>query len=193
MHNFESILSLLDEYKHLGYEQLENGTQLIGRAPHVAKYAWLHSLYPPLTDDEIVELEKSLDIPVHDSFKEFLKVSNGLHAFVTTFCIDGLRANYKRDIISSRQPFDITTPNYEERPKDAEKDWLFIGGYDWDGSLLFIKPDGKVYCYSRKIGIYHSWDNLFVMLEEEILRLMKLFDEKGQRYEDLPTTPPISK
>jgi hypothetical protein len=31
------------------------------------------------------------------------------------------------------------------------------------------------------------------MLEEEILRLMKLFDEKGQRYEDLPTTPPISK
>jgi hypothetical protein len=38
---FEEVKIVLLNYQHLGMETSENGTLLIGRAPHVASQAWL--------------------------------------------------------------------------------------------------------------------------------------------------------
>jgi hypothetical protein len=38
---FQEVKIELLNYQHLGMETFENGTLLIGRAPHVASQAWL--------------------------------------------------------------------------------------------------------------------------------------------------------
>src|ERR1700744_5011257 len=110
------ILEILKGYSKLGEKLLENGTLLIGRAPHIAPQAWLHRIYSPLLEDDIVTLEKSLKIDIPISYKKFLSISNGLGVFNTTIAFYGLRNNYRRNVIDVWQPFDILTPNILERP-----------------------------------------------------------------------------
>ena len=113
------ILKFLDSYRLLGEKRLENGAYLIGRAPHIAPHAWLHSLYSGLSLNEIKELEVILNRPIPNDYRSFLEKSNGLNIFNTTFCLDGLRKNFGRSIDDAWQPFNIKTPNISERPKNA--------------------------------------------------------------------------
>jgi hypothetical protein len=58
MNYFEAVKKELFKFENLGIEKSENGTILIGRAPHVAKQAWLHSIHPVLSEQDIVTLER---------------------------------------------------------------------------------------------------------------------------------------
>ena len=162
---------------------MKNGAELFGRAPHIAPMAWLHSIYRGLLAHEIQLLEVKIGIPFDANFKKFLTVTNGLNVFNTTFNIYGSRTNYIRDDENVWQPFDIATINKEERPLNSKKDYLFIGGYDWDGSEIFISADGTTFRCERDDAkiIYNSWDNFNEMLKKEIPRLIILFDEKGKQ------------
>ena len=136
----KEIRQRLSKYEKLGTEKQSNGTELIGKAPHIAPLAWLHSIYKGLSNEEISKLEQELETDIPKDYKEFLKFSNGLHIFNTTFCLDGLRTSYNRiKEIENRLPFSILTTNLYERPKNAKDEYFFIGGYDWgNGSHLYI-------------------------------------------------------
>jgi hypothetical protein len=189
---YNEILMRLKEYKPLEEEHLSDGTHLIGKAPHIAPLAWLHTIYPGLTDENISELEEKIGVSIPDSYKDFLRLSNGLNVFNTTLSLFGLRKNYDRSHDQVWQPFDILTPNLRERPENARSNVFIIGSYDWDGSYLFIdRKTNKVHlCDRDDAASLYEWPNLEVMLRSEIDRLITLFDKNGKElYADTSTLP----
>ena len=80
MNYMEEVRGEIFRYKHLGEEIIpETGALLIGRAPHVAELAWLHSLFPVLNNEEIGKLEEVVKTEIPEPYKEFLmNCSNGL-------------------------------------------------------------------------------------------------------------------
>jgi len=138
-------------------------------------------------------LEKELGMEIPIDYKKFLlDVSNGLDILVGTFCLDGLRRNYKRSTDESRQPFSIITANIRERPRNAADDHFFIGSYDWGGSYLYIdKRTSTVhYCDRADATSLFQWETFEQMLISELKRIYSLFDERGRKIdEDLYTTP----
>ena len=189
----DKLKEIIFSYKYLGEEILpETGAHLIAKAPHKGPNAWLFSLYPGLSDDEIMQLEHRVNIKFNKDYRDFLKQMNGFHFLISVFSMDGLRRNYKRSGDSIWQPYDLITPNTIERPKDAPPNYLFIGGYNWDGSSLCMDTEtDKVYrCRRWTSEILNIWDNLEDMLSSESQRLVKLFDESGKKIDPkIPTTP----
>lgn len=189
----QSVIDRLNSFRNLGEKVLSDGTHLIGKAPHIAPMAWLHSLYPPLTDGQIIEMEAQLGLIIPNEYKIFLKASNGLNAFNTTFCLYGFRKNFNRNLIDVWQPSDIFNPNIKERPRNAMKSIFFIGWYDWDGSQLYIDTTtNKVHLCEREDAIsLYQWNSFRNMLESEITRLMTLFDAHGRPLDENKSTLPI--
>jgi hypothetical protein len=186
------ILKKLNQYAVLGEQRLEDGTLLIGRAPHIAPQAWLHSIHPPLTIDEVTNLSNAINNDIPEDYKSFLLQFNGLKVFNTTFCLDGLRKNTGRNINSVWQPFNMITPNTLERPSGATKDMVFIGGYDWDGSLIYIdKSTNEVHlCDGETAASTFRWASFEKMLDSEIERLITLFDAAGKQIDEDESTLP---
>jgi hypothetical protein len=193
MNYFEEVKKVLYKFENLGLETSLNGSILIGKAPHIAEFAWLNSVYKVLNEEDIAQLEKELETNIPTVYKSFLlKDSNGLSMFVSKFSLYGMRKEIGRTIEASRQPFSLTTPNTIERPKNAKENHFFIGGYKWDGSKLYIdKETGKVhYCGRWDATSLYEWNSFQEMLVSEAKRITNLFDDKGIILdEDVHTTP----
>jgi len=190
----ENVIEELRKFRYLGEQVLEDGTVLVGKAPHIAPNAWLHSIHRALNDGEILALETMLGLNIPEEYKMFLKYANGIKVFNTTFCLDGLRKNYGRSVNHVWQPFDIVIPNIQERPMAATSNMFFIGGYDWDGSLLYIdKLTDKVHlCDQNDARSVYQWENFGVMLSTEIYRLITLFDSNGREKDSNMSTLPTN-
>jgi hypothetical protein len=188
------VLNELYRFKSLGQHTTEGGAVLIGRAPHIAPLAWLHSLYPPLSLADIADLEGKLKMPVPHEYKQFLQLSNGLNVFNTTLSLFGLRRNYIRDVENVWQPFDIITPNTIEKPGNASNNVFIFGTYDWDGSYLYIdceKGNTVHLCTNDDITSLYKWPNLEAVLKSEIKRLLTMFDGQGKELDPDESTLPI--
>jgi len=180
----------LMEWAYLGTRTVSNGARLIGHVPHVAPEAWLHTLYAPLNKDEIKSIEDALKQSIHSSYAEFLGYSNGAKIFSDSISLWGLRANYDRTPDGARQPYDLVALNLKsERPKGMPDNVIVIGGYRWDGSKICLFPDGVVV---RSIGSTFQpkdkWDSVWKMLEIEVARLSKMYDQLGRK-NGQPTIP----
>lgn len=177
-------LERLKGYKHLGEKLCENGTLLIGRAPHIAPYAWLNFIYPPLSNEEIQNLEHEMKTEIPNDYKSFLKISNGL-GILHTLSLYGLRNNYKRSIKEAeQQPFSLTTPNISEKPKKAGKNIFYIGGYSsGNGAWLYIDKENNTVHLCKKGGVksLYQWNSFDEMLSSEVDRLVRLFDSDGKK------------
>ncbi len=193
MNNIDNILDHIKGYRNLGERKLENGTLLIGKAPHIAPQAWLHSIYPSLAEEQIKELENRMQVEIPIDYKIFLKMCNGLNVFNTTFNLYGYRGSHSRNIEDAWQPFDLIKPNTIERPADASKNVFIIGGYDWDGSRLYIDKNTNRthFCKRDKAVSLYEWNSFEDMLESEIKRLIKLFDQNGKQLNEEESTLPV--
>lgn len=193
MKYFTKIKEQLYEFEKLGLEVSELGATLIGKAPHIAPMAWLHTIYPTLNDSDILELEDELGTKLPGEYKDFLlNYSNGLSLFVSKFYLYGYRKVLGRGIEASRQPFSIITPNIPERPENAKANYFFIGGYKWDGSKLYIdtNTDKVHYCDRWDATSLYVWNSFEEMLLCETKRIIDLFDENGIILDEcIPTTP----
>lgn len=106
MNYIEKVKKEFYRFEDLGIQKSENGTVLIGKAPHIAPLAWLNKIYPSLNEGDILLLEKELDTEIPEAYKHFLtNFSNGLNIFVATFSLDGLRKDMGRSVEASRQAF----------------------------------------------------------------------------------------
>jgi len=186
---------LMMRYSHRGTRKVEaTGALLIGYAPHVAPEAWLNSVYPCLSEQETVELEKLLGTAIPPEYRHFLQnISNGVNVLIDTFSLSGKRANYIRTSTDAiRQPYHICDL-VREKPRNANENMFFIGCYDWDGSKLYInKQDNQVYFCRQEDSIpLKSWASLEEMLLDEIPRLYSLFDENGVQLDENQSTLPI--
>lgn len=187
-----AINKLIEKYEFNGKKQLNNGTLLVCPALHIGPKAWTHSFYAPLEDKLIDELELSLFIKIPNSYRNFLLIHNGIKIFNGALSLDGHRQNYKRDDDNIYQPYSLLIPNIYERIKDAPSNLFFIGGYSYDGSLLYINiENGSVHrCSQFTIETLNLWNSFEDMIIEETTRLSLLFDLKGKKIKpEIPTTP----
>jgi hypothetical protein len=188
----EAALNILKSYNYLGEKKVADDTLLIGKAPHIAEQAWLHTIYSPLADRGITLIENSISKNIPADFKTFLRISNGLNVFNTTFCLFGIRENYKRTHDAVLQPFDIIIPNTIEKPKGLNNKNIIIGYYDWNGSYIHIDTQtNKVHLSERETTkSLYEWKNFDDMLHSEIKRLCRLFDKEGcELFPDISTLP----
>lgn len=177
----------------LGVRSLADGTQLIGRVPHVGSDAWLHALFAGLSDSEIQEVERRAGRSLPSEYRQFLRRNNGISIFSGALYIAGLRNGYSRQGDAVWQPFAIEEANVLERPRDANPDLVFIGGYKSDGSRLYMATDSpEVFrCQRDSSRPQNSWPSLVTMLNEETARLAAHFDEQGRRRDPSRTTAPV--
>ena len=74
----KDLEKLLMRFSHLGVTHSKNGALLIGKAPHIAEFAWLNIMYPCITEAEVCDLEKKLGCAIPEVYRDFLmNVSNG--------------------------------------------------------------------------------------------------------------------
>ncbi|HET6229655.1 MAG TPA: SMI1/KNR4 family protein [Longimicrobiaceae bacterium] len=174
-------------------QTLANGTKLVGHVPHVAPEAWLHVVFPALSEPELVSLKTSLGGPLPEDYRNFLRQMNGIRLFSGALTIDGLRKSYERTGEAVWQPFDVVDLNTLERPQGAKPTDFFIGGYDWDGSVLCVDTgSGETWRRDRDgFPSLNRWPSLFHMLADETERLAGHFDAEGKEINpSIPTTPP---
>ena len=194
MAQYEDVNNLLLKLSYLGTTKAElTGAALIGKHP-VHEGSWLNRKYIPITLVELKKIEDATKKTIPASYAQFLiEYSNGLNVLTNTLCLFGYRYNYIRDMDHIWQPYSIIEVNkYKyERPLNAEKDMFFIGGYVWDGSLIYMTPDQRVhFCRRHDSQSLISWDSLHSMLISEIERLYTLFDSTGLQIDpSKPTTP----
>lgn len=191
----KELESLLMRFSHLGINHSKNGALLIGKAPHIAEYAWLNIMYPCLTDAEVCNLEKKLGIAIPQIYKDFLmNVSNGLNIMNCTLALHGCRMSYNRADFESRYPFNIEDIQKYERPKNATPEMFFFASYNYDCSKLYLNThDNKIYyCERYDATPLKSWDSFSEMLTSEIKRIFDLFDTDGHIISrTTPTTPSV--
>ncbi len=191
MSGFETILQTISQAKSFGFRVLANGTHLYGQVPHVAPEAWLHQVFAPLTEQEIVWLEEKMKLPIPHDLRQFFLLANGVGLFSVSLSIYGKKTSYVRSGDDAWQPFCILSANTLERPTHAKPSQIVIGGYQDDGSLLFLDlEDGTAFrTRSRSKKILNQWPDFWTMLKAETDRLAKLFDPAGRKLYDGSTTP----
>ena len=189
------VLAIVDRARVLGVRRLDNGAELVGHVPHVAPEAWFHLLFPPLEEGEITELERNLGMSLDRVFHDFLSQHNGISLFSDSLAVYGVRKMLgRRGDALWGQPYDILTPNREERPRNARREHLIVGSYEDDGSLVVIDTrDSSTFRSDRdSITRFNAWKDFYAFLGAEAARLSHLFDRSGKKIrEGLPTTPPV--
>jgi hypothetical protein len=191
MDYLDKVLQIVETYRHLGERTLYDGTRLVGHVPHVAPQAWLHSIYAPLSGRAVAALEARLECTIPTVFGDFLQRCNGLHLFSAQLHIGGSQDAVTR--IGDEglwKPFDLGIPNLYERPTGAKPTFFFIGGYQQDGSHLYIDAaDRRVHrCKMRTAKSLNCWSDFGTVLEQETQRLAQIFDRHG-RQTSQRTTP----
>jgi len=183
MNKYQTLIKQLEEeYKDKGHKFVAGvGTHLYGKTPHKGKDTWHHEVFRPLKENEISELQVRIGIELPEPFKDLYRVANGLRLFSDELSIDGLRTLLGRSGDSVWQPYSLLEPNTLERPLDADKDDLFIGGYSFDGSL--VKLSGRtgvveVCKRARAKDTFARWPDLPTFLHQEYKRLKTHFNDK---------------
>lgn len=194
MKDYSEIKELILKFSFLGIEESKStGALLIGRAPHIAESAWLNRLYSPIDKNEIIKMEDGISKKIPTSYVDFLtNFSNGLNILGDTLCLFGYRSNYVRTVDFSWQPYSLISFNKCNKPRNSTGEMLFIGSYDWDGSLLYMTTDEKVhFCNRDDSTSLFIWDSLSSMLISELKRIYNIFDSSGIQIDDTQATTPI--
>ena len=169
-------------YTALGERTLSTGVRLIGHVPHRAPEAYLHVLFPPLDPTLFEPFSHQPYAEASRHYFPFLEVFNGAMFFSGSIELHGVRTRPLTRIGDDAwQPFDITELNQDERPPNAPLDIFLFGSYNWDGSLLFLDSNGKVFvCQRKDVTPFAEWASLELMISSEIIRLAQFFDERGR-------------
>ena len=184
--------TIINNAKILGSLTLADGTQLIGRVPHVGPDAWLHVLFAGLDEADIAELETRAARQLPSDYRQFMREHNGLSLFSGALYVAGLRRDFRRANHATWQPFALEDANVFERLRDAPADCVFIGGYKADGSRLYMSgASPKVFrCERSSIRPVNEWPNLRLLLNHEAERLAEHFDALGRRRDASTGTAP---
>jgi|SRR5450432_906357 hypothetical protein len=174
------LLKKAEPFKKLGYKIMNDGTELFGNDKDIAPQAWLHQIYPPLTSIEIIRVEELIGQNLPNSLVNFYNEMNGCSVFVRQLTIAGLRKNFSGSIESSWQPFSLETKNKHERPKNAKKEYIFIGSYSASGNIVYMDSNTEKVsiCAVENADPIATYENLFHFLLEELTAIFTLNESK---------------
>ncbi len=188
------VMEIMNRAEKLGVRRLSEGQRLIGNIEWLAPEAYLHVLYGPLGDRELLLLESQIERPIPEELKEFYRWTNGLSLFAYKLTIDGWREDDARGGDGMWEPYSLVVPNVFERPVDAPQGMVFFGGYEDDASLLGMMPDApEIYRFAHgSVNVLNKWEDLWTMLTCEADRLSQLFDNNGCIIDSTAWTTPMA-
>jgi hypothetical protein len=140
------LYSRLSAWANLGRRVYPGGTERIGHIPRTAPEGYLHSLFPPLSPEDIDNLEVALNKKLPKNFRQFLLIHNGIEVFDQIKFYGSRKGPNKRGDIDAMMelPLSILTPNNRERPERAPSDIVFIGSFGPERRLIGMRPDGQI-------------------------------------------------
>lgn len=190
--NRTDFIDKFSKYEHWAHKETDNGTLLIGNPYKDKPFWWLIHIFPKVKSNKLKEFCKNkLDIP--QVYLDFLEnVSNGFLLFLGTLALSGIKESYSR-ALDVEEPFDLLTPNIEERPKNAKDTYFFFGSYNWDGSKLYIDTSNNhVYLAKRySLEMIYEWSSFEEFINTEIPRICSLFDDNGEEINPDVSTLPV--
>lgn len=174
--------NIIEEYAPLGQRVTSSGARLIGHVPHRGPQAYLHIVFPSAKRDSVAAFRSKTKAPkAFDVYADFLSEHNGAIFFLGSLALNGIREGPLSRTVEDRQPFDLDDLNGFERPKNADPETLFVGSYNYDGSLIYIEPSGEVLVCRKGNAIpYAKWPNLGEMISQELLRIAQFYDHEGR-------------
>lgn len=197
----ESLLARLKRWRASGWIEHEGGGLQVCHVPEEGSHAYLHTLYPGLSERQLTDTEAAYDRPLPDEYRRFLAWANGAELFghlgLNGSHIRGLgRELIDRGGVGVRQPVSLDYGNTFGLPKDAPYTAWVVGtlsGWSGQGCLL-LRQDGTVTLCSPTdaIDVAASWESFGHMLFSEFDRMAGLVDDQGRRlvpFEDFLPQP----
>jgi len=172
----KKILSPLEEWTHLGEIKNDMGTRLIGHVPHIAPKAYVHVVYSPLKDEDLLEFGERLERPIPIQYEEFLGYANGLMVFSGALRVMGYTPiKRKADVHVYNYPPNVIVSNVSARMKGLSHGAVIVGFYKEDGSYASIEEDGSVVRFDAKGSgdVIQKWSDFDIWLSSEIAILNK--------------------
>lgn len=183
---------LKNKYSKIGCNDIEGRAELIGHIPAVAPHAYLFTLYNKLDSGMIAPIQIAMGRTIPTDLRQYLGICNGANYFVNQMAMMGRRESYARTGSESYQPYCLVSANTDERPRLLPDEYIVIGYYQYDGSLLCLSAvSGAVVRYDAEaLQLMNSWVGLWIMLSMELERLDSMYDEQGCiMFDGMDTTP----
>lgn len=185
LENFFSSLTLPKTITKKGDELWENPNADI----RMNKY--IHKKYAAIDEPIIQQMERSLqsrwNVKFPKWYHSFLQYANGISVFYGAIALHGYQI-INRTNLDWESPCSLEIENLG-RHKNVPKEWLFIGGYVYDGTEIVIdtkKESSEVFClYNETDEIVCSWNSFEEFLCNELKRLQQLYLQKPWRMLDL--------
>ncbi len=168
-----------------------DGNILINHLPSVGMRAYLHVIFEKVDVKRILQSLDSWEVQIPKAFLGLLDQYNGANFFQGALSIFGVRSQLSRSS-GARQPFDIFEANTIARPRNLKGNELYIGSYNWDGSIVVIENASSVVRHRLpdSMAVSNEWSDLDYFIKSEVARLSLLFDENGAEIDPhVPTSP----
>ena len=172
----EKIISLLNHYSSDGDMLTVSGTRAIGYLPEIAPQAYIHVIYPPLEENNIIALQSRIQpLNVHQSLLDLFRCSNGMQIFFKKlFRVFGSVPIGSGSILDHfKYPSDIFSINGSMRVKGSMPTEIKIVWYLEDSSYVNLEGNGNVFRYrpASPKQFIQQWPDIKSWLSSEIERL----------------------
>ena len=156
-------------------------SDLYYHVPSIAPYAYLHTIYAPVTVDALATFAAGLEIP--DEWISFLKIQNGAEMFSNALSLYGVNDPHQlidRSANYSQAAFSLLKVNGHS-VLAGFPDYLQIGNYGYNAArLLLSRRDGLIRVVSRSGSeTLASWPKLETYFSDELGRLSSLYSSSG--------------
>ncbi len=183
----------LERWRAGGWVDHEGGGLQVCHVPEEGTRAYLHTLYPGLSEERLAATEAAYDRALPEEYRRFLGWSNGARLFGHL----GLNGSHihgsERELIDRSgvgvgQPVSLDHGNRFGWPRNAPYTaWVLgtISGWSGQGSLL-LRQDGTVTLCAKEDAddVAASWASFNDMLFSEFDRMARLVDDHGGRLKE---------
>ncbi|MDP3800743.1 SMI1/KNR4 family protein [Brevundimonas sp.] len=186
----EPLLAKLERWRPAGWVEHEGGGLQVCHVPDEGALAYLHTLYPGLSEDRLALTEAAYDRQLPAEYRCFLGWANGAgffrHLRLNGSHIRGTdREPIDRSGVGVGQTISLDYGNQFGWPAGAPYTaWVLGTASGWSGQgYLLLRQDGGVTLCSMTdaTDVSASWDSFSDMLFSEFDRMAALVGDRGER------------
>lgn len=185
----EAVMSRLERWRAGGWVEHEGGGLQVCHTPAEGSQAYLHWLYPGLSEDRLAATEVAYDRPLPAEYRRFLGWANGASLFAHHLGLNGSHVRGTgRDLLDRSgagigQPVSLDYGNQIEQPANAPRTSWVIGAISgWSGQgYLLINQAGEVRLCAKADAddVAAVWPTLTDLFLSEFERMGAMVDDRG--------------